>query len=106
MTWWIRSILIGVIGLGLALPGVGALATDQPSTLPAHGSSDESAPSLPVFPIAPELTNPAETPVAEASPKPITWLTEAAATEPAGASGLDPTVERWLAWLKTFWTDR
>ncbi|MEM1239291.1 MAG: hypothetical protein AAGI45_05570 [Cyanobacteria bacterium P01_H01_bin.26] len=103
MAWWLKSILIGVIGLGLALPGAMALAAGEPSARAAHGYSDKSAPPLPVFPIAPELTNPAETPVAEALPKPITWLTEAVATEPVRA---DSIIEQWLAWLKTLWADR
>ena len=108
MAWWIKSILIGVLSLGLALPGAASPATGEPSTPPTYGDSHRSAPPLPIFPIVPELTSPAETPVAEASPKPMTWFTEAVATEPAGANkaGLDPTLEQWLAWLKTFWTDR
>ncbi|MEM9266249.1 MAG: hypothetical protein AAGA46_12060 [Cyanobacteria bacterium P01_F01_bin.13] len=87
-----------------------AMSADAPPHL-IQSSSDEPAST---FKIAPELTNPAETPVAEAQPSsdsPVIWFSQILAdeqlpeTKRKRSDTVATTLEQWLSSVKTFFLD-
>ncbi|MEO0395894.1 MAG: hypothetical protein AAF243_07900 [Cyanobacteria bacterium P01_A01_bin.137] len=110
MTWWIRSILIGLMivlgSVGMDRSVAMAVPTDQPPVVQSRDDDGSHG-----FQIVPELTSPAEMPVVEVQPKtvaPFPWLgngaTDDQSSEDAGDSvnSVDATLEQWLSSVTTF----
>ncbi len=104
MSWWIKPVLIGLISLfclGLNLSA--AIAANQPPAVDREENPD-------AVEIVPELTNPAEIPVAEAAPPsdPLLWFRQPLKEEQAPESDrdrndpIDDTLEQWVSLVKTF----
>ena len=104
----IKSVLIGVLmTLWLTTPGAIAAPTDMRSSVQTYGEDASSA-----LAIAPELTNPAEIPLAEVQPEPISLftgfdnyaLTPAELVEPSASddseSTMETTLDYWLSLAK------
>ncbi|MEL6230900.1 MAG: hypothetical protein AAFR24_13400 [Cyanobacteria bacterium J06627_3] len=109
MTWWIRSILVGLL-IVLGLVGMDhsvAMAANQPSVVQSRDDDDSHG-----FQIVPELTSPAEMPVVEVQPEtvaPFPWLGDAAIDDQLsedvagdGGNSVDATLEQWLSSVTTF----
>lgn len=109
MTWWIRSILIGLM-IVLGLVGMDHSIAMAASQTPVVQSRDEDG-SLGIQ-IVPELTSPAEMPVVEVQPEVVTpfpWLGDAD-DEPSGdvddsGNSVDAILEQWLSSVTTFFED-
>ncbi|MGD1949296.1 MAG: hypothetical protein ACFB14_06580 [Leptolyngbyaceae cyanobacterium] len=113
MAGWIKFVVIGLMGvlsLCLTLPAADAAAPSDDVRSPIE-SSDGHAPEIQ---IAPQLTNPAEIPLAETRPaSPRTWFGETFVAEPVPErseleelEAMDTTVEQWLSSVKHFFNGR
>ena len=114
MAEWIKFVVIGLIGilsLCLALPAAVLAEGSAEARTPIESSrNDHHAPEIQ---IAPELTNPAEIPLAEIQPaSPRTWFSETFIAEPVTErSELEDledmeTAEQWLSSVKHFFNGR
>lgn len=115
MAGWLKFVLISfisILSLWLNTSAAAAVTTDSAADVrsPVQSYGDNQPTGLM---IAPELTNPAEIPLAETpSAPPFTWFSEATASanpiesaKPDKSTELetvDTNLEQWLAFVKTF----
>lgn len=105
MIWWLNAILIGLLSfftLGLGFSEVMAAPMDQRSVVQQSPSDDSTS----LFTIAPELTNPAETPISETESEPVSpkgWFEEVPSSDD-DADSLDANLGQWLSSVKNLFT--
>ncbi len=110
MAGLIKSVLIGLIGSLWLTTATVEVPADQPFDVRSHVQAygEDTSPALV---IVPELTNPAEIPLAESKPvSPLIWFgddvfTTAGLTQPSAPSGSDSMetiLEKWLSSVKRF----
>lgn len=105
----IKSVLVGLMA-SLWLT-TGAVAMEQPLDMRSHSQADDMD-TASVLIIAPELTNPAEIPLAESEPAPPSiWfsddaLTAARLAPPSADDKMETTLEKWLSSVKRFFEGR